>query len=122
MGGRSGIASRPAPEDDYMASADLLVQEGLEFKKRQLVKKHMVLKERQFVHMSEPNFMSSNQFCASARKIAPGRYSLEGTEATWYIILYYEPSKRSKVEAAFNTLGVDIADYEQVVVDLGSSD
>merc|ERR1712107_776728 len=85
-------------------------------------KKHIVVKEKQFVYMSDPKFVSASQFCASARKIAPGRYSLAGSEATLYVIVYYEPSKRSKVNEAFKALGVDIEDYQQVVVDLESKD
>mmetsp|Transcript_107100 Transcript_107100/g.302770 ORF Transcript_107100/g.302770 Transcript_107100/m.302770 type:complete len:185 (-) Transcript_107100:196-750(-) len=91
------------------------------YKKATLVKRHICVKDPSFKQMSDPDVLQKSEYSCMCFAIEEGPYSGEGDEKTWYMIIYYEPSKKAKVERAFKTLGCDVSEYEQVVVDPDSA-
>mmetsp|Transcript_15917 Transcript_15917/g.49082 ORF Transcript_15917/g.49082 Transcript_15917/m.49082 type:complete len:206 (-) Transcript_15917:90-707(-) len=86
-------------------------------KKATLVKRHVCVKDPQLVQLTAADAMEKGEFSAICMAIAPGPYSGEGEDKSWYLIVYYEPSKKAKVERAFKVAGAEIGEYEQVPVD-----
>eukprot|EP00930_Biecheleria_cincta_P074690 TRINITY_DN61910_c0_g1_i1.p2 TRINITY_DN61910_c0_g1~~TRINITY_DN61910_c0_g1_i1.p2 ORF type:complete len:195 (-),score=38.51 TRINITY_DN61910_c0_g1_i1:75-659(-) len=90
-------------------------------KKATLVKRHVCVKAPQFEALSKREFAQKSDYSILAYAVAPGEYSGEGDDRSYFMIVYYEPAKRSKVERAFKATGMEINDYEQVVVDPDST-
>merc|ERR1712150_13872 len=67
--------------------------------------------------MGEAAFMEKTEFSCLCFAIAEGPFSGVEEKRSWYMIIYYEPSKKAKVERAFKSVGCDISEYEQVAVD-----
>eukprot|EP00931_Biecheleriopsis_adriatica_P107053 TRINITY_DN81392_c0_g1_i1.p1 TRINITY_DN81392_c0_g1~~TRINITY_DN81392_c0_g1_i1.p1 ORF type:complete len:193 (+),score=32.82 TRINITY_DN81392_c0_g1_i1:43-621(+) len=86
-------------------------------KKATLVKRHICVKEPQFEQLSKREFASKSEFSLLAYPIAEGEYSGEGDDRSYFLVVFYEVSKKSKVERAFKSAGSDLTPYEQVVVD-----
>ncbi|CAK9048731.1 Cryptochrome DASH [Durusdinium trenchii] len=86
-------------------------------KKATLVKRHLCIKEPQLQQLSKTEFAQKSEYSMLAYGIGEGEYSGEGDDRSYFVILYYEAAKKSKVERAFKSTGVELADYEQVVVD-----
>ncbi|CAE7224909.1 unnamed protein product [Symbiodinium pilosum] len=86
-------------------------------KKATLVKRHLCIKEPQLQSLSKRSFAQKSEYSMLAYAIAEGEYSGEGDDRSYFVIVFYEPAKKSKVERAFKTVGAALADYEQVVVD-----
>mmetsp|Transcript_107234 Transcript_107234/g.313570 ORF Transcript_107234/g.313570 Transcript_107234/m.313570 type:complete len:184 (-) Transcript_107234:96-647(-) len=87
------------------------------FKKATLVKRHTCVKDSSFVQLTVSDYMEKGEYSLMSFALAEGPYSGEGEDKSWYLIVYYEPSKKAKVERAFKTAGADISEYEQVPVD-----
>eukprot|EP00440_Ansanella_granifera_P045103 gb/GFBE01048881.1/.p1 GENE.gb/GFBE01048881.1/~~gb/GFBE01048881.1/.p1 ORF type:complete len:193 (+),score=34.04 gb/GFBE01048881.1/:1-579(+) len=86
-------------------------------KKSTLVKRHICVKEPQFEQLAKKEFAQKSEYSLLAFPIAEGEYSGEGDDRSYYLVVFYEPSKKSKVERAFKSTGNDLTEYEQVVVD-----
>ncbi|CAE7735943.1 TMN8 [Symbiodinium sp. KB8] len=86
-------------------------------KKATLVKRHLCVKEPQLQRLSKRAFAQKSEYSMLAYAIAEGEYSGEGDDRSYFVIVFYEPAKKSKVERAFKSVGAALADYEQVVVD-----
>eukprot|EP00434_Breviolum_minutum_P014369 symbB.v1.2.012671.t1/scaffold881.1/size155427/10 len=86
-------------------------------KKATLVKRHLCMKEPQLQQLRKREFAQKSEYSMVAYGIAEGEYSGEGDDRSYFAIVFYEPSKKSKVERAFKSTGLELADYEQVVVD-----
>mmetsp|Transcript_101929 Transcript_101929/g.283629 ORF Transcript_101929/g.283629 Transcript_101929/m.283629 type:complete len:184 (-) Transcript_101929:210-761(-) len=103
----------------YPGEADLVAFEDRmnSFKKATLVKRHVCVKDPAFVQLTVSEFMEKGEYSLMCFGLAEGPYSGEGDDKTWYLIVYYEPSKKAKVERAFKSAGAELAEYEQVPVD-----
>lgn len=86
-------------------------------RKATLVKRHVCVKAPQFEVVSKKEFMEKNDFSVMAYPLMEGPYSGEGDDKTFWIIVFYEPGKKTKVERAFKSAGFDLGEYEQVPVD-----
>ncbi|CAE8584122.1 unnamed protein product, partial [Polarella glacialis] len=86
-------------------------------RKATLVKRHICVKEQQYEQLSKKEFAEKSEYSLLAFPISEGDYSGEGDDKTYFLIVFYEPSKKSKVERAFKSVGNDLTEYEQVVVD-----
>eukprot|EP00435_Cladocopium_sp_Y103_P033227 s296_g8.t1 len=86
-------------------------------KKATLVKRHLCMKEPQLQQLRKREFAQKSEYSMLAYAIAEGEYSGEGDDRSYFAIVFYEPSKKSKVERAFKSTGLELGDYEQVVVD-----
>jgi len=83
-----------------------------------LVKRHVCVLEPEFQKLSNKNFMDKNRYSMLAHKISEGFYSGVGSEQAYYVIVYYEPADKSKVERAWKSVGGPVfTDYEQIPVD-----
>mmetsp|Transcript_38567 Transcript_38567/g.104462 ORF Transcript_38567/g.104462 Transcript_38567/m.104462 type:complete len:188 (-) Transcript_38567:105-668(-) len=87
------------------------------FKKATLVKRHACVKDPSFVQLTAAEYMEKGEYSVMAMALAEGPYSGEGEDRSWYLVVYYEPSKKAKAERAFKAAGADISEYEQVPVD-----
>mmetsp|Transcript_106245 Transcript_106245/g.317447 ORF Transcript_106245/g.317447 Transcript_106245/m.317447 type:complete len:187 (-) Transcript_106245:53-613(-) len=103
----------------YPGEEDLIAFEDKfnSFKKATLVKRHACAKDPSFVQLTGADYMEKGEYSVIAMALAEGPYSGEGEDKSWYLIIYYEPSKKAKVERAFKAAGADISEYEQVPVD-----
>eukprot|EP00440_Ansanella_granifera_P003286 gb/GFBE01003577.1/.p1 GENE.gb/GFBE01003577.1/~~gb/GFBE01003577.1/.p1 ORF type:complete len:193 (+),score=54.82 gb/GFBE01003577.1/:1-579(+) len=86
-------------------------------KKATLVKRHLCVKEPQLEQLAKREFAQKSEYSMMVYPIAEGEYSGEGDDRSYYLVVYYEAMKKSKVERAFKSAGLSLADYEQVVVD-----
>mmetsp|Transcript_7464 Transcript_7464/g.16233 ORF Transcript_7464/g.16233 Transcript_7464/m.16233 type:complete len:185 (-) Transcript_7464:71-625(-) len=86
-------------------------------RKAVLVKRHICVKEPQLEQLKEKSYMDKSEYSINIYPIKEGPYSGPGDEKTYWLIVYYETSKKAKVERAFKALGSDISEYEQVPVD-----
>ncbi|CAL1157029.1 unnamed protein product [Cladocopium goreaui] len=86
-------------------------------KKATLVKRHLCMKEPQLHQLRKREFAQKSEYSMLAYAMGEGEYSGEGDDRSYFAIVFYEPSKKSKVERAFKSTGLELGDYEQVVVD-----
>mmetsp|Transcript_103130 Transcript_103130/g.183250 ORF Transcript_103130/g.183250 Transcript_103130/m.183250 type:complete len:192 (-) Transcript_103130:84-659(-) len=86
-------------------------------KKATLVKRIVGVKDPQMEQLSKKEFAQKCEYSFIACPVAEGEYSGKGDDRSYLLTVYYEPSKKGKVERAFKSCGIDIAEYEQVVVD-----
>jgi len=106
------------------ASEDLLqlAEEEDYFPAKALVKRHVCIRNRDFPLMTDKEFQGRLGFSTNCNRIKKGKYSGTGDDAMWFVGLYYEPSSQYEIEEAFEGLGMDISEYEQVPVDADSPD
>merc|ERR1712242_240745 len=64
------------------------------FKKATLVKRHICVKDPMFKQLSDPDVLQKSEYSCMCFAIEEGKFSGEGEEKTWYMIVYYEPSKK----------------------------
>mmetsp|Transcript_16224 Transcript_16224/g.48221 ORF Transcript_16224/g.48221 Transcript_16224/m.48221 type:complete len:186 (-) Transcript_16224:3-560(-) len=86
-------------------------------RKAVLVKRHVCIKQPEYEELSQKEVMDKTEFSMHCMPIMEGPYSGEGDDRTWYVFLYYESSKKNKVERAFKALGRDLSEIEQIPVD-----
>jgi len=87
------------------------------YRKAVLAKRHVCVKDPQFVKLSAAEQLEKGEYSLVCLALMEGPYSGPGDDKTWYLIVYYEPSKRMKAERAFKAAGIDLVEYEQVPVD-----
>eukprot|EP00428_Durinskia_dybowskii_P039566 CAMPEP_0170257030 /NCGR_PEP_ID=MMETSP0116_2-20130129/28370_1 /TAXON_ID=400756 /ORGANISM="Durinskia baltica, Strain CSIRO CS-38" /LENGTH=188 /DNA_ID=CAMNT_0010508043 /DNA_START=111 /DNA_END=677 /DNA_ORIENTATION=- len=103
----------------YPGEEDLVAYDEKMAGKRKaiLVKKHLCVKQPEYEELSQHDVLNKAEFSMYCMPIMEGAFSGLGNDRAWYLIVYYEIVKRSKVEKAFRAAGCVIADYEQVPVD-----
>lgn len=94
-----------------------LEEKHLARKKAVMVKKHVCVKEAQYEKLTKTDLMKKTLYSLLVYPITEGDFSGEGEDKTFFLIVFYEPSNKSKVERVFKSVGADLHEYEQVVVD-----
>ena len=91
------VASQRSLVEAPMLAMSLAFEEKINgFKKAALVKRHICVKDPPFVQLSEAAFMEKKEFSCMCFAIAEGPFSGVEEDRTWYMIIYYEPSKKAK--------------------------
>lgn len=66
-------------------------------KKATLVKRHLCMKEPQLHQLRKREFAQKSEYSMLAYAMGEGEYSGEGDDRSYFAIVFYEPSKKSKV-------------------------
>mmetsp|Transcript_7439 Transcript_7439/g.16789 ORF Transcript_7439/g.16789 Transcript_7439/m.16789 type:complete len:187 (+) Transcript_7439:80-640(+) len=86
-------------------------------RKAVLVKRHVCVKDPEYERLSSIESLRKGEYSMLCMPIMEGPYSGEGEDRTWFLAVFYETAKKTKVERMFRSFNWDITEIEQVPVD-----